>query len=156
MSSTESSRATGTQRAKQSHPDTLEVYHDDADLRGGGWLFFAGTMLGLAGLMRIIDSIWAFAYNGALPDNLKDGLFGSNLDNYAWAWLIVGLVLIAASVMILARSQFARWVGLFAAGIAALTAMTWMPYYPIWALTYVGLAVLTVYALAKYGGREPA
>jgi len=156
MSSTESPRATGTQRASQAHPDTLEVYHDDDDLRGSGWLFFAGSMLGLAGFMRIIDSIWAFAYNGALPANLKDGLFGSNLDNYAWAWLIVGLVLIGASVMVLARSQFARWVGLFASGVAALTAMTWMPYYPIWALTYVGLAVLTFYALAKYGGREPS
>jgi hypothetical protein len=56
--------------------------------------------------------------------------------------------------MVLVRSQFARWVGFFAAGVGALTAMTWMPYYPIWALTYVGLAAMTFYALAKYGGRE--
>ena len=35
--------------------------------RGFGWLFFSGTVLGLAGLMRIVDSIWAFRYNGALP-----------------------------------------------------------------------------------------
>src|SRR5215471_17828564 len=40
--------------------------------RGAGWLLFAGTMLGLAGIMRIIDSIWAFSYHGSLPDNLRD------------------------------------------------------------------------------------
>ena len=34
---------------------------------GDGWMFFAGTILGLAGLMRLVDSFWAFRYNGALP-----------------------------------------------------------------------------------------
>ena len=153
MSSTESPLASGTGKAVRS--DNLQVYRDEDDeMRGIGWLFFAGTMLGLAGCMRILDSIWAFTYNGALPDKLKDGLLGSNLSNYGWTWLIVGCVLILTSFMVIARSQFARWVGFFAAGVAALTAMTWMPYYPIWALTYVGLSVLTFYALAKYGGRE--
>jgi hypothetical protein len=33
--------------------------------------------------------------------------------------------------------------------------MTWMPYYPIWSLLYVGIAVLVFYALARYGGPEP-
>ena len=37
--------------------------------------------------------------------------------------------------------------------IGALSAMTWMPYYPIWSLTYVGIAVLVFYALARHGGR---
>ena len=58
-----------------------------SDEPGDGWLVFAGTVLGLAGLMRVIDAIWAFRYNGALPDNLKDGVLGSNLDNYGWTWL---------------------------------------------------------------------
>src|SRR4029077_15699921 len=129
-----------------------EVYVDEE--RGMGWLFFAGTMMGLMGLMRIVDSIWAFTYNGALPNGLKDGLLGSNLNNYGWTWLIVGCVLILASFMVLVRSQFPPWGGFFAAGVAALTAMTWMASYPIWALTYVGLAVLTFYGLVKYGGRE--
>jgi len=132
--------------------DRLEIYPDEA--RGSGWLFFAGTVLGLAGLMRIFDSLWAFRYKGALPDALKDGVLGSNLKNYAWAWLFVGIVLIASSVLVLARSQFARWIGFIAATIMAVSAMAWMPYYPVWSLTYIGIAVLTFYALARYGGRE--
>ena len=31
--------------------------------------------------------------------------------------------------------------------------MTWMPYYPIWALTYVVVFMLVIYGLAQYGGR---
>ncbi len=132
--------------------DRLEIYPDEA--KGSGWLFFAGTVLGLAGVMRIVDSLWAFSYKGALPEALKDGVLGSNLKNYAWAWLFVGIVLIASSVLVLARSQFARWVGFIAATIMAVSAMAWMPYYPVWSLTYIGIAVLTFYALARHGGRE--
>ena len=69
-----------------------------------------------------------------------------------WTWLIVGCVLIGASFMVLVRSQFARWVGFIAAGVGALTAMTWMPYYPVWSLTYVGIAVLAFYGLAAHAG----
>ncbi|HEY3834847.1 MAG TPA: hypothetical protein VGO03_21340 [Acidimicrobiia bacterium] len=130
--------------------DGYSAYDTDEGL---GWLFFAATMLGIAGIMRIMDAIWAFHYHGALPDGLRDGTFGSDLKNYAWIWLGVGVVLIASSFLVMVRSQFARFVGFFAAAIAAITAVTWMPYYPIWALLYIGLAVLVFYALAAHGGR---
>jgi hypothetical protein len=120
----------------------------------GGWLFFAGTVLGLAGVMRILDAIWAFGYGGALPDQLQDGILGSNLTTYAWTWLIVGIILILSSILILSRHQLARWVGIIAAALGALSAMTWMPYYPIWSLVYVGGAVLVLYALIVHGGRQ--
>jgi hypothetical protein len=121
---------------------------------GTGWLFFAGTILGLAGLMRILDSIWAFQYHGALPDRLQDAVLGSNVKNYAWLFLIVGVILLISSFLVLSGSQFARWVGYIAATIGALSALTWMPYYPIWAITYIGIAVAVFYALARYGGRQ--
>ena len=123
--------------------------------RRSGWLFFAGSVMGLAGLMRIVDAIWAFNYDGPVPQELQDGILGDDLDSYAWLWLGVGILLLVSSFLILERSQFARWVGLFAAAVAAITAMTWMPYYPIWSLVYVGIAVLVFYALARYGGPEP-
>ena len=53
--------------AMQANDAGTELYEQP----GYGWLFFAGTVLGLAGLMRIIDSIWAFTYSGQTPDNLQ-------------------------------------------------------------------------------------
>ena len=156
MSVTDTNRSTTTASttATTTQGDQLILYQDEQP--GSGWLFFAGTMLGLAGLMRLIDSLWAFRYHGALPDNLQNAVFGSDLKNYAWAWLAVGIILIASSFLVLIRSQFARWIGLFAATIGGLSAMTWMPYYPIWSLTYVAIAVMVFYALARYGGRAKA
>jgi hypothetical protein len=122
---------------------------------GVGWLFFAASMLGIAGVMRIIDSIWAFNYHGDLPDGLKDGVLGSDVKNYAWLWLFVGIVMVLASFLVLVQSQFARWIGIIAAGVGAISAVAWLPYYPVWSLVYIALAVMVFYALAVYGGREP-
>ena len=35
--------------------------------RGQGWVMFAAIVLGVAGIMRIFDAIWAFRYHGAVP-----------------------------------------------------------------------------------------
>jgi len=129
-------------------------YNDDPP--GTGWLFFAGTVLGLAGLMRVVDSIWAFRYKGAVPSGLQDGVLGDSLKNYAWLWLIVGIVLILSSFMLLAGSTFAKWVGYVAATIMAVSAVAWMPYYPVWSLVYIVIAVLVFHALSRYGGRQAA
>jgi hypothetical protein len=140
--------------ASETPGERMEIYPNEGTV--SGWLFFAGTVIGLGGLMRIFDSLWAFRYKGALPEGLRDGVLGSNIKNYAWAWLIVGIIMLLASFMLLAKSQFARWVGFFAATVMAVSAMAWMPYYPVWSLTYILIAVLVFYALARYGGRDVA
>jgi hypothetical protein len=121
--------------------------------RGHGWILFAGIVLGVAGIMRIFDAIWAFRYHGVLPQNLEDALFGTSLKTYGWIWLVVGIVLILCGLAVMGRSQFARWVGVAAGAVCSITAIWWMPYYPIWSLTYVALGVLVIYALIAYGGR---
>ena len=128
----------------------------DAVDSGGAWLFFAGTVLGLAGIMRVIDGIWALNHSGSSASfpALKDGLLGDKLNTYGWVWLLVGIVLILSSFLVLSRSQLARWVGIVAAAIGGISAIFWMPYYPIWSLLYIGMAVLVFYALLAHGGRE--
>ena len=49
-------------------------------------------------------------------------------------------------------SSRSRWVGIVAAVIAGVSAIWWMPFYPVWAFVYIVIAALVVYALAVYGG----
>ena len=83
-------------------------------LDGYGWLIFASVTLAIAGVMRIIDGIWAFRYDGVVPDELEGALLGRSLSTYGWVWIIVGAILIASSFAIANRSQFARWIGIIA------------------------------------------
>jgi hypothetical protein len=41
------------------------------DRRGGGLLVFSAIVLGVAGIMRVFDAIWAFRYHGTLPQHLE-------------------------------------------------------------------------------------
>ena len=123
------------------------------DRRGEGWVLFAAIVLGVAGIMRIFDAIWAFSYHGAIPANLQGALFGHSLKTYGWIYLVVAAVLIACAVLVLSGSQVARWVGVVAGAIIAISAIWWMPYYPIWSLTYIAIGALVIYALVAYGGK---
>jgi hypothetical protein len=121
---------------------------------GGNWLIFAGVVLGIAGVMRIFDAIWAFRYHGALPQHLEDAIFGTSLKTYGWVYLIVGILLLACALFVMTGSQIARWAGVGAGALGAISAVWWMPYYPVWSLTYVALGALVVYALVAHGERS--
>ena len=126
-------------------------------MKRSGWLTFSAIVLIIAGIMRVIDAIWAFGYNGSIPDGLRGSLLGHSLTAYGWIWLITGIILIAAGVLVLGPSdrpgaEVSRWVGIVAASLGAISAIFVMPYYPVWAFLYIMLAVLVVYGLsARYG-----
>src|SRR3954465_11649040 len=101
--------------------DQNDLYTDSAV----GWLFFAGTVLGIAGIMRIFDGIWAFRFDGDVPERFEGALSGHDLDTYGWVWLIVGVILIGASFAVLSRSQLARWIGIIAGAVMAISAVWW-------------------------------
>lgn len=123
---------------------------------GEGWRLFAGIVLLIAGLMRVFDTIWAFSSHAALPEGLEDATLGDNLKTYGWVYLITALVLFVGGFLVLYRSQLGRWIGIVAGALACIGAVTWMPYYPVWSLVYVGLGVLVIYALAAHGDRARA
>jgi hypothetical protein len=127
------------------------------DQRGDGWIVFAGVVLIWGGIMKVFDAIWAFRYHGVLPSNLEAAVFGRSLKTYGWIDLIVAAILIICALMVFSGSNVGRWVGIFAGVLAGVSAIWWMPFYPVWSLVYIFIAALVVYALAAYGGdREGA
>ena len=130
-------------------------------VRRSGWLTFAAVVLIVAGIMRVIDAIWAFGYHGAIPYNLQGALLGHSLKTYGWIWLIIGVILIVAGAAVLGPSdrpsaEVFRWVGIIAAGLAAISAIFVMPYYPVWSLIYIAIAVMVIYGLSAHPREQAA
>jgi hypothetical protein len=123
--------------------------------KGQGWVVFAAVVLGIAGIMRIFDAVWAFSYHGALPDGLQGAVFGHSLSTYGWIYLVEAIILIACAAGVIAGSQLSRWVGIAAGALACISAIWLMPYFPVWSIAYIILGGLVIYALAAFGG-EPA
>ena len=133
------------------------VTRDDAydfEERGFGWLLFAATMLGLAGILSVFDGIMALSRGKFYTANSSYVL--ADLRTWGWITLIIGALLIVAAMGVFSGSGFARWFGILAAGLNAL-ALFGSPtatQYPFWSLIIFALDVLVIYALAVYGGKR--
>jgi len=124
------------------------MYEDE----GTGWITFAAIVLAVAGVMRILDGIWAIRADERVPI-LKDQFLGDQLNRYGWLYLLVGIVLLLSAFALAQRSQLARWVGIVAGAILAISATGWLPFAPVWSLIYILIGVLVIYGLAVHGGR---
>jgi hypothetical protein len=133
------------------------VTRDDAydfEERGFGWLLFAATMLGLAGVLSVFDGIMALSRSKFYGANTNYVL--ADLRTWGWVTLIVGALLIVAAMGVFSGSGFARWFGILVAGLNAL-ALFGSPTataYPLWSLIIFALDILVIYALAVYGGKK--
>ena len=132
---------------------TQDAAYEDEE-RGFGWLLFAATMLGLAGILSIFDGIMALSRSKFYTAN--SSYVFADLRTWGWITLVIGALLIVAAMGVFSGSAFARWFGIFAAGLNAVgffgapTAQQ----YPFWTLIIFALDVLVIYALAVYGGRR--
>ena len=119
---------------------------------GSGWITFAAIVLAVAGVMRILDGIWAIRTDERVPV-LKDQFLGDQLNRYGWLYILVGIVLLLSAFALAQGSQLARWVGIIAGAVLAISATGWLPFAPVWSLVYILIGVLVIYGLAAHGGR---
>ena len=134
----------------------MDVSHDERVYtpRGAGWLAFAGTMLVVSGVFKIFDALWAFKYDDEVSEEVQTVLFENDLQSWGWVWLVVGIVLVLAGIAVVSGAEWARWLGIVTASVAAIAFLPWIYYQPLWTILSVTLAVMVIYALATYGGRR--
>ena len=71
------------------------------------------------------------------------------------------MILIAAGALVLGPSdrpsaEISRWIGIIAAALAAVTAIFVMPYYPVWSLIYIAIAIMVIYGLSAHYSEQTA
>ena len=122
--------------------------------KGGGWIAFAGIVLILSGINTFLNGLWALSASNQVEETFKNTLLFSdtNLDTWGWIYVIVGAVVALAGVSLFGRAPWARWVGIIAASIGAISAFFWLfnPNYWVPALVSVTLNILVLHALIRY------
>ena len=131
-----------------------EPYSGYAEIRGDGWLTFAGVMLSIVGVMNVIGGIAAIDDANVYVGGAQY-VFG-DLNTWGWILLCTGVVQFLAALGIWARNQFARWLGVGFASLNMLAQFLFLPAFPLWALAMIGVNTLIIYGLLAYGGREGA
>jgi hypothetical protein len=114
--------------------------------RATGWWVFAGILLLVAGVLNIIWGIGAISDAKFFVAGQKY-IFGS-LHSWGWVTLILGIIELIAGLSLFSGGGFGRWIGIFAASLASISALLSIPAYPFWSLCVFALSLIILYELA--------
>ncbi|HEY5141932.1 MAG TPA: hypothetical protein VII98_00360, partial [Solirubrobacteraceae bacterium] len=112
-----------------------------------GWWVFAGILLAIAGVLNIIWGIGAISDAKFFIADQKYII--SSLHTWGWVTLIIGVVELIAAFSLFSGGGFGRWIGIFAAALASISALLSIPAYPFWSLCIFALSIIILYELAK-------
>ena len=146
-----------SRRAGQQYVDQQEGRrYADSDYpvgaSGSGWILFAGVLLGFAGVWNTINGMLAIGKSKVFVAD--QSFVFSDLRTWGWIILFLGLLQLAAALMLATGSEFARWIGIGVAGLNAIGQLYYLPAQPWWAMAMFAVDVLIIYGLAVYGGRR--
>jgi hypothetical protein len=115
--------------------------------RGRGWRLFAGLILMIAGVMQILNGLWALD----AQDSAIDAVFwNDNIEAWGWFYLVVGIVVAVTGLFILRRAYWATTVGIAIGCIGAIINIFWIFSYPLASVVLITLNLLVVYGLTTY------
>jgi hypothetical protein len=117
----------------------------------GGTLLAAAFMMisGVLGFFGGLAAILKGSFFVVLPN------YAFSLSAVAWGWwrLIIGVVVFAAGVALLADRTWARILAIVIASINIIANFVALPYYPIWAVVLIALSAFVLWALLTPRGR---
>jgi len=123
------------------------------DAAASGWLAFAATMLGLAGVWNTINGLLAVGSSRVFVDD-ADYVLG-DLQTWGWIILALGVLQLVASFGVVSGNDRARWFGIGVAAVNAVGQLLYLPSYPLWAMALFAVDILIIHALAVHGGPRP-
>jgi hypothetical protein len=115
-----------------------------------GWTWFAGFMMiligvwhGIAGLSAIVDDEFYVA--------TRNYIVKFDVTTWGWIHLILGILILLAGFAVFSGAVWARTIGVILAGLSAIVAFSWIPYYPVWGILIATAAIATIWALTVHG-----
>jgi hypothetical protein len=115
-----------------------------------GWSMFAGIMLGIIGVMDVIQGIVALVEDEFFVVT-EEWVFEFDITTWGWIQLILGIVLLLSGIGIFSGNVLARTVGVIVAAVAMLANFAWLPYYPIWSIIIIAICIAVIWALTVHG-----
>jgi hypothetical protein len=119
-----------------------------------GGVMFAGVLMVIVGFFEMIAGLAAIS-NDEIFVKTENYLFNFDVTTWGWIHLVLGVVVGAAGLAVIAGRV---WGGLVAIALVTLVAIAnffWIPYYPFWSILTIALAVWVIWALTRPGVYRP-
>jgi hypothetical protein len=118
-----------------------------------GGIAFAATMMVLIGVFQALAGLVAI-FNDEFYVVAPNYTFDLDVSAWGWIHLLVGLGVLATGFGLFARQAWAGVTAIMLCMLSALTNFFFIPYYPIWSLLVIGLAIWVIWALTRPGAIE--
>lgn len=116
-----------------------------------GWVFFAGFMMIVMGVMQIIAGLTAL-FNSDWLVVTQSHLLLLDFTTWGWVHLLIGIAVLLSGFAVMQGSVLARTIGVMLAMLSAVANMAYVNVYPIWSITLIVVDIVIIYALTVHGG----
>jgi hypothetical protein len=123
----------------QAAPDSRRI--------GSGWVAFAGTYLGIAGVLNLIWRITALSKKSYF---LEDGLVWSSLSTWGWIAVIIASIQILAGGLLFARKLGGILIAVVLAMCGILLNFLSIGAYPVWSIVAMVCNALVLWAVTVH------
>ncbi|MBN9110749.1 MAG: hypothetical protein J0I34_18460 [Pseudonocardia sp.] len=120
-------------------------------LFAGATLFVVGVFQAIEGLIALLRSSYYVVGSDQLVVQVGYPVWG-------WVHLVLGVLLVAVGVGVLAGNAAARVTGIVLAALSAIVNLAFIAAYPVWAIIVIAIDIVIIYALATASrpGNRPA
>ena len=115
-----------------------------------GWIFFAGFMLLLVGVLQAFYGLVAL-FNDEWVVWGNRGAVYLDITTWGWVHLVLGIVVVLVGLGVMTGNILARTIGVVIAGFSLLVNFMALPVYPVWSIVLITIDVLVIYALVAHG-----
>ena len=115
-----------------------------------GWVTYAMTMFIIVGTLNVIYGL-ALLINDEWVVFGADEVFYVDISIWGWITLLLGALALWVAAGISQNKTWAQILGITAAALHAVNAFLIMPYYPVWSIVVLAIAVLLIWALTVHG-----
>ena len=118
-----------------------------------GAMAFAATIMTLIGVFQILAGLVAI-FNDDFYVVTQNYTFDLDVTVWGWIHLLVGIGVLATGFGLFGRRTWAGVATIMLCMLSALVNFFFIPYYPIWSLVMIGLAVWVIWSVTRPGAIE--
>ena len=111
-----------------------------------GVAVFAAAMLMMSGLAGALNGIAALI-NDTFFVKVDGYIYAFDATTWGWIHLLLGAAFVAVGVFIVMGQPWAYLVAIVLAGLNGVLNFMWLPIAPLWAVLFIAIDVLIIWAL---------
>jgi hypothetical protein len=113
-----------------------------------GGMAFAAVMMIIIGIYQVLAGISAISKDDVFVVS-ENYVFDIDIAAWGWIHLLLGILVILGGLALIAGKVWGGMLGIALATLSAIANFFLIPYYPIWSIVVIALAVWIIWALTR-------